>query len=109
MIILVALFVFALIYIGNAPVRHDQALGREAYDRQTENFHRRNKETAEKYDCYYERNQLPSLDINQNFYGDGSLKRDSSTGRTYNKGQYYVDSRGRKANGQYDSTKKRPE
>lgn len=109
MIILIAVLAFILIYVGNAPTRHDQQLGREAYDRQQENFHRKNKEVAEKYDCYYERAQIPSLDINQNFYGDGSLKRDTSTGKTYEKGKYYVNSRGQKANGQYDSTKKRPE
>lgn len=108
MIILIVLVLLIVIYIGNAPTRNDQRLGREAYDRQQDNFHERNKELAKQYDCYYEQNKLPTMDINVNYYGDGSLRKDSKTGRTYDKGRYFVNSYGQMANGKYDPTKERP-
>lgn len=108
MIILVALVVFVLLYVGNAPTRRDQQLGREAYDQQQKNFHERNKVLAEQYDCYYEPNELSTMDINASYYGDGSLKKDGCTGKTYEKGKYYVDSKGMTAKRQYDSSQIKP-
>ena len=71
-------------------------------------FHRQNRECAKRNDCYYKYNDLVTLEINENFWPDGSLKRDAYTGKTYQKGQYYVNSRGWNADDQNDSTKKRP-
>ena len=98
MAIIFALLILAFLWVGNAPTRADQQLGREAFDRQQENFHQQNKEYAQRHDYYYERSKLVSQDINADFYSDGSLRRDSNTGKTYSKGQYYVDSRGQAAN-----------
>ncbi len=92
-IIIVALLI-AVLWVCNAPARDDRKLGQQAVDQQIRNQHRAQKNFAEQHDVYYKESQLPSLDVNANFYGDGSLRCDAATGRHYDKGQYYCDSRG---------------
>lgn len=92
-IILVALLL-SILWVSNAPTREDQKLGRAAFDQQKINQHRAQKDFAAQHDLYYKESQLPTLDVNANFYSDGSLRRDAATGQYYNKGQYYCDSRG---------------
>lgn len=102
---IVLIFVFAL----GTPTRVETRRGHEAFDRAQEDAHRRNREYAQKNDLYFKQSKLVTLDINENFYSDGSLKHDSATNRNFAKGQYYVDSRGQKADRSYDHSQKKPE
>ncbi len=64
----------------------------------TEQEHQRMLEGAQYWDSYYERNPLtPQLDVNPDFYGDGSLRHDSGTGFDYPKGRYFCNKAGYKA------------
>lgn len=109
MIIIIALFAFLLIFIGNTPARTYERQAKEDYEKYRENTHKRNQEYAKEHDYYYERNNLFNLEVNPNYYGDGSLRRDPNTGKTYEKGKYYVDSRGQTANWKQDSSKQKPD
>lgn len=105
-----ALIVFIFLFAGNAPARADRELGRQAYDQQKENHEKAMKECAQRENCFYERTtSIPTLNINTNFYPDGSLKRDAETGKLYPKGQYYVDRHGLNARRDRDYSKPRPQ
>ena len=105
----IVLIIVFLIFALNAPTRAETRRGNEVFDRAQEDAHRRNREYAQKNDLYYERSKLVTMDINENFYSDGSLKHDNATNRNFAKGQYYVDSRGQKADRSYDHSQKKPE
>lgn len=101
----ILIIVVIFLYIGNEPARHQKRLGDENYKEMC----RRQKEAISDYckekDCY----NNPTLGPNQYYYGDGSLKYDRATGRSYDKGQYYCDSRGMKADcGWADANEARP-
>lgn len=81
---------------------------RREYKQYKENTLNQLREYAEKNDYYFHRTTLPNLAVNQNFYGDGSLRRDPNTGITYKKGLYYADSRGNTADYGKSETAKRP-
>lgn len=109
MTIFIALFVLLLIVVGNAPARSYDRQAKIEFEQFNEDAHKKNQQYAKEHDCYYERNNLLNLEVNPDYYSDGSLKRDSNTGLRYNKGEYYVNSKGKMANGHYDSTKRRPQ
>lgn len=105
----IALIIVVFIFALGTPTRVETRRGNEAFDRAQEDAHRRNREYAQKNDLYFEQSKLVTLDINENFYSDGSLRHDSATNRNFAKGQYYVDSRGQMANRSYDHSKQKPE
>ena len=89
-----ALIFIAALWVSNTPTRADQQLGRAALDQQIKNQHQAQKRFADKHDVYYKESRLPAMDLNGNFYSDGSLRQDAATGQRYAKGEYYCDSRG---------------
>lgn len=106
--LVLAIYAFFYFISCTAAVSQVNAEGRAAYDEQAANAHRRNKEFAEKYDYYYSPQKLVTQDINDNFYSDGSLRKDGWTGQCYKKGTYYADSHGRTAAGYIDQNAKHP-
>lgn len=88
---LIALIVLALIWAQSMPASNCLREGKEFYweCRQKDREHWYNE--AQKQDCYYD----PAIGaMNDKFYGDGSVKLDVTTGRRYEKGQYYCRSDG---------------
>ena len=90
-------------------VAHKVAVdSRREYKQYTENTLNQLREYARKHDYYFRRTTLFNLAVNPDFYGDGSLRRDPHTGKTYKKGLYYTDSRGNTADYGKSDTAKRP-
>lgn len=80
---------------------------RESFQRAVENHAQYFREEARKNDYYYN----PILrKCEYGYYSDGSLRLDKYTGKRYQKGQYYCDSRGTKADwSQAAPDEKRPQ
>lgn len=84
--VLIGLIVLALIWAQSMPASGCLKEGKEHYwkCRAADKEHWRQE--AAKMDCYYD----PVIgSMNDKFYGDGSVKLDVTTGRRYEKGQYY--------------------
>ena len=83
----------AALYVGNEPARQQKRLGEQAYFEMKARHAEWQREYCRENDCY----NNPTLGPNRYYYGDGSLKYDRATGRSYAKGQYYCDCKGLKA------------
>jgi hypothetical protein len=99
MLVIVVLILLPFIWMGNAPTRRMNREFRETMDDMKRRSAERARQMATQKDEYYIPLRGRSGGLrNQDFYGDGSLKRDPFLGKSYGRGQYYCDSRGYMAN-----------
>lgn len=108
MIIVVAIiFLWIVNLAGQAAATSNlKRENRESMKRANENWERLERDLARQTDTYY---SSRTKSRNDWFYGDGSLKRDPHTGKTYQRGQYRATSTGLDCDmRQVDQNVKRP-
>ena len=64
---------------------------KENWDKLQANLDQRKRDASKQNDCYYD---SATKSLNPFFYSDGSLKKDTTTGRYYAKGQYWCSADG---------------
>ena len=105
-IILLIVIALVLSSVGDyATVAQDQRKGHEMFQKMQDDIMQRNIQISKEQDVYYNpAMKAIKMAPDYDFYRDGSLKRDSVTGKYYPKGKYMCNSYGRTA----DSTIPRP-
>ena len=104
MAIVLCIIVFSCLWLANAPVRDETRRGREHWQKTLKDHDDMMAEIAAQRDCYHIKGYRI---VQDGFYPDGSVKRDSKTGRTYPRGQYFVNSSGMTADMRHDDTRPR--
>lgn len=92
MVIIIVLFILLWIMggIGDVITVYDcKREGDRMFDEATKNRETKWRQESQKEDFYYNPSPNGLGTPNYNFYSDGSLKQDISTGKAYSKGQYY--------------------
>ena len=92
--LIIGIVLFIYILITHAPASASLRQGRENYEAMRRRDAEDNRKEAEATDRYY--NPATGY-INRNFYSDGSVYCDVSTGKYYDKGEYYCRADGVKA------------
>lgn len=93
--LLIAIIVLCAIWTTHLPATYSLRRGKEMYWETKRKHNAMCMREAAEDDCYY---NVETGWKNQYFYGDGSVKLDTTTGRHHAKGQYYCRSDGIGAN-----------
>ena len=86
MMLLLGLVVLVVVVAASAPASYDARQGQKHYDECRARQQTYLRDLARETDTYYTGSAV--IGINDNFYSDGSLKFDPTTGKSYSKGQY---------------------
>lgn len=95
-IIIGILLILAVInFAGESMAYHNlQQKNKRCFETASKNYDAWHRETSQKSDVFY---NADARCLNFNYYSDGSLKKDPYNNKTYQKGAYRCDSRGRTA------------
>lgn len=97
MAIIFAVFFLLLVinFAGEGMVHHNlQQENKRCFEEACRNYDAWHRQTSQESDVFY---NVDARCLNFNYYSDGSLKKDPYNNRTYQKGEYRCDSRGRTA------------